>query len=103
MSENNKSFTINVKDLSFKSDQHVTDLVRYLAEALPQLNLDRDGNEIIVDMPHNMSKRALKLRLKKFLYKKGLNKDFRPISYKSTDNKEGYAVKEKRILDIDYY
>jgi len=102
MSENTKSFTINVKDLSFKSDQHVTDLVRYLAEALPQINLNRNGNEINVEIPHNMSKRALKLRLKKFLYKKGLNKDFRPITYKSTD-KEGYAVKEKRIIDIDYY
>lgn len=103
MSENTKSFIINVKDLSFKSDQHVTDLVRYLAEALPQIDLIRNGNEINVEMSHNMSKRALKLRLKKFLYKKGLNKDFRPITYKSTDNKEGYAVKEKRIIDIDYY
>jgi hypothetical protein len=103
MSENIKSFIINVKDLSFKSDQHVTDLVRYLAEALPQIDLNRDGNEINVEMSQNMSKRALKLRIKKFLYKKGLNKDFRPITYKSTDNKEGYAVKEKRIIDIDYY
>ncbi|KKK43061.1 hypothetical protein LCGC14_1187380 [marine sediment metagenome] len=102
MSENSKSYTINVKDLSFKSDQHVTDLVRYLAEALPQIDLNRDGNEINVEMSQDMSKRALKLRLKKFLYKKGLNKDFRPITYKSTD-KEGYAIKEKRIIDLDYY
>ncbi len=102
MSENSKSYTINVKDLSFKSDQHVTDLVRYLAEALPQIDLNRDGNEINVEMSQNMSKRALKLRLKKFLYKKGLNKDFRPITYKSAD-KEGYAIKEKRIIDLDYY
>lgn len=102
MSEDNKSFTINVKDLSFKSDQHVVDLVRFLAEALPQIDVNRDGNEINVEMPVKLSKRVLRLRIKKFLYKKGLNKDFRPISFKSTD-KEGYTVKEKKIIELSYY
>jgi hypothetical protein len=97
-----KTITIFVKDLSFKSDQHVVDLIRFLAEALPQINLDRDGNEIEVSLPLNLSRRALKLRIKKFLYKKGLNKDFRPISYKSSD-KEGYSIKEKKIIDLSYY
>ncbi len=97
-----KLLTINVKDLSFKDDKIVDDLVRYISETLPQLNLNRDGNEIEVEMPYELSKRALKLRIKKFLYKKGLNKDYRPISYKSADA-EGYAVKEKKILQLSYY
>ena len=97
-----KEITIFVKDLSFKSDQHVVDLIRYLAEALPQINLDRDGNELNVLLPINLSKRALKLRIKKFLHKKGLYKDYRPISYKAAD-KEGYLIKEKKIIDLSYY
>jgi hypothetical protein len=97
-----KTITINVKDLSFKSDQHVVDLIRFLAEALPQIKLDRDGNELKVVLPINQSRRVLRLRIKKFLYKKGLNKDFRPISYKSTD-KEGYSIKEKKLIDLSYY
>ncbi|MHA2391907.1 MAG: hypothetical protein ACXAEX_08045 [Promethearchaeota archaeon] len=100
--EKNKLITINVKDLSFKSDQHVVDLVRFLAEALPQIDLNRDGNEINVEMPLDLSKRALRLRIKKYLYKKGLNKDFRPISLKTAD-KEGFTVKEKKILELSYY
>lgn len=100
--EKNKLLTINVKDLSFKSDQHVIDLVRFLAEALPQIDLNRDGNEINVEMPLNLSKRAIRLRIKKYLYKKGLNKDFRPISLKTTE-KEGYTVKEKKIVELSYY
>ena len=103
MSEDDrKAITINVKDLSFKSDQHVVDLVRFLAEALPQINLNRDGNEISVEMPERLSKRALRLRIKKFLYKKGLSKDFRPISFKTID-KEGYTVKEMKIIELNYY
>jgi hypothetical protein len=97
-----KEITIFVKDLSFKSDQHVVDLIRFLAEALPQINLDREGNELNVSLPVNLSKRALKLRIKKFLHKKGLYQDFRPISYKSTD-KEGYSIKEKKLADLSYY
>jgi hypothetical protein len=100
--EKSKSLTIIVKDLSFKSDQHVVDLIRFLAEALPQIDINRDGNEISVEMPTKLSKRALKLRIKKFLYKKGLNKDFRPILFKSGEQ-EGYTVKEKKIIELSYY
>ncbi|MHA1931081.1 MAG: hypothetical protein ACW96X_00985 [Promethearchaeota archaeon] len=99
--DDSKTITVFVKDLSFKSDQHVVDLIRFLAEALPQINLDRDGNELNVSLPLNLSRRALKLRIKKFLYKKGLNKDFRPISYRSAD-KEGYSIKEKKLIDLSY-
>jgi hypothetical protein len=100
--DESKELTINVKDLSFKNDQHVEDLVRFLAELLPQINITRDGNEVEVLMPEKLSKRVLKLRIKKFLYKKGLSKDFRPISLKSED-KEGYTIKEKKIIDLSYY
>ncbi len=102
MSDGNKSFTINVKDLSFKSEQHVLDLIRFLSEALPQVIFNRTGNDISVEMPNKLSKRALKLRIKKFLHKKGLYNDFRPISYKTTEN-EGYIVKEKKIIELSYY
>ena len=102
MSEANKSFMINVKDLSFKSEQHVLDLIRFLSEALPQITLNRTGNDISVEMPNKLSKRTLRLRIKKFLHKKGLYNDFRPISYKTTEN-EGYIVKEKKIIELSYY
>ena len=100
--DESKEITIFVKDLSFKSDQHVVDLIRYLAEALPQISLDRSGNEINVILPVNLSKRALRLRIRKFLYKKGLYSDFRPIAYKSSD-KDGYSIKEKKIAELSYY
>ncbi|GAF95142.1 unnamed protein product, partial [marine sediment metagenome] len=40
--EKNKQFTINVKDLSFKNEQYVIDLIRFLSESLPQINLNRE-------------------------------------------------------------
>ncbi len=100
--EKSKSITIEVKDLSFKNEQHVLDLIRFLSEALPQINLNRSGNEIDVEMPRKLSKRTIRLRIKKFLHKKGLSESFRPISLKTPDF-EGYIVKEKKVIELSYY
>ena len=103
MSENDtKELTIEVKDLSIEKDQHVDDLLRFLEEQLPQVEISRSGNEIGVVMPLNMSRRAIKLRIKKFLYRKNLNEKFRPISYKTLDI-QGYMIKEKKTLELTYY
>ena len=103
MSENDtKELTIEVKDLSIEKEQHVDDLLRFLEEQLPQVEISRSGSEIELVMPQQMSRRAIKLRLKKFLHRKNLTEKFRPISYKTTDN-QGYMIKEKRALELTYY
>jgi hypothetical protein len=97
-----KVCTINVKELSFKNEQHVVDLIRFLSEALPQINLNRNGNDIDVEMPNKLSKRALKLRIKRFLHKNNLSKDYRPVTYRTAES-EGYIVREKKIVELSYY
>ena len=97
-----KQLIIEVKELSFEKDQHVTDLERFLTEQLPQIEISRNGNELEVKMPIKLSKRVLKLRIKKFLYQKNLNDKFRPISYKKIDS-NGYMVKRKKVIELTYY
>ena len=97
-----KPIVINAKELSFKNDQLVDDLLRFLLETLPQLKADRNGTDIEIEMPIKLSKRVVRLRIKKFLYKKGIDNDFRPISLQTAD-KDGYTVKEKKILELSYY
>ena len=98
----NKHITVNVKDLSFKSEQHVSDLIRFIAESLPQIIINRTGNDLEIEMPKNLSKRTIRLRIKKFLHRKDLRDQFRPISFKSMD-KEGYIVKERKVVELTYY
>ena len=103
MSENDtKKIIIVVKDLSIEKEQHVDDLLRFLEEHLPQIELSRSGNEVEVVMPRYMSRRAIKLRIKKFLHHKNLTEKFRPISHKTADN-QGYMIKEKKTLELTYY
>ena len=100
--EDTKNIHINVKELSYKGEQNVTDLMRYLTEALPQIEVSRSGNEIEVVSPNKLSKRAVRLRIRKFLHKKNLYNEFRPISFKDAE-KDGYIVKEKKSLELAYY
>ncbi len=93
---------IDVKELSYKSDSHVEDLMRYLAELLPQIDLSRSGNELIITTPKSFSKRILKLRLKKFLHKRKLKEEFRAIALINPE-KEGYVIKERKNLQLAYY
>ena len=103
MSENDtKELTIVVKDLSIEKEQLVDDLLRFLEEQLPQIELSRSGSEVGVVMPSDMSRRTIKLRIKKFLHRKNLTEKFRPISYKTSDN-QGYMIKEKKTLELTYY
>jgi len=100
--ENVKTYIVNIRDLSFKSEQIVVDLTRYLAEQLPQIEIIRNGIELEVHMPEKMSKRVIRHRIRKFLYKKALNEEFRPISL-NDGNKDGYFVKEKKQIQLTYY
>jgi hypothetical protein len=97
-----KQLTIELKELIFEKDQYATDLVRFLNEQLPNIEISRNGNQLEVIMPERLSKRAVKLRIKKFLYKKGLNDKFRTISYK-TNEFDGYRVKRKKVIELTYY
>ena len=103
MSEDNtKELTIDVKDLSIEKEQYIDDLLRFLEEQLPQIEISRSGNSIELTVPNKMSNRVIKLRIKKFLYRKNLSEKYRPISYNSSEIK-GYRIKEKRTLELTYY
>ena len=99
---NTKKIYVNVRDLSYKSEQYVVDLIRYIAEELPQIDIVRNGNEIEITQPNKLSKKVIRLRIKKFLHRKDLSEEFRPISFKAAD-KDGYTVKEKPALQLSYY
>ncbi|MGQ4875668.1 MAG: hypothetical protein ACTSVV_07455 [Promethearchaeota archaeon] len=100
--ENTKIITVNVKDLSFKGENVIVDLIRFIAEQIPQADIKREGNQISIEIPEKISKRAIKLRIKKFLYRKHLDADYRPISYRTADE-DGYIIKEKKAIELSYY
>jgi len=100
--DNTKELTIDVKDLSIEKEQYIEDLLRFLEEQLPQIEISRSGNSIQLIIPKKMSNRVIKLRIKKFLHRKNLTEKYRPISYNDSEI-QGYRIKEKRTLELTYY
>ncbi|MHA1105116.1 MAG: 60S ribosomal protein L22 [Promethearchaeota archaeon] len=100
-----KTITINIKASGTTSkwkDEYTNDLMRAISEMLPHIDVNRKGNELELTAPPNFSNRTIKLRIKKFLHQKGLKDKFRPVSYKA-DDKTGYMVIEKKIIELSYY
>jgi len=100
-----KTITISIKASGTTSkwkDEYTNDLMRSISEMLPQVDINRKGNDLELTTPLHLSNRTIKLRIKKFLHQKGLKDKFRPISYK-TDDKVGYMVLEKKIIELSYY
>jgi hypothetical protein len=102
MSSETKAITVDVKELSLDKDQYVEDLLRFLSEQLPSIEISRNANLLDIQMPFKMSKKVIKLRLKKFLHQKALKEKYRPIAFKTPDD-EGYMIKEKKIIELTYY
>ncbi|MBY9018206.1 MAG: 60S ribosomal protein L22 [Candidatus Lokiarchaeota archaeon] len=100
-----KTITINIKASGTTSkwkDEYTNDLMRSISEMLPHVDVNRKGNELELTAPANFSNRTIKLRIKKFLHQKGLKDKFRPVSYRA-DDKIGYMVIEKKIIELSYY
>ncbi|MFW9772554.1 MAG: hypothetical protein ACFFFB_11715 [Candidatus Heimdallarchaeota archaeon] len=101
-----KQLVIDVKELILApkvgKEEHAEDLLRFMVEQLPQIEINRSGNTFEVEMPRRMSKKAVRLRIKKFLHQKNLFNEFRPILYK-THELEGYMIKKRKILELSYY
>lgn len=98
-----KNIVIDIRDLiSFGKDQYVTDLTRFLSEMLPQIEIVKNANELEITMPQKLSKRAIRLRIRKYLHQNGLYNEYRPISITESD-RIGYMIKQKKKIEITYY
>jgi hypothetical protein len=97
-----KKFIISIKTSQKWKDDYTNELIRKLTEMIPQIEISRNGNNLEIVAPELLSKRIIKLRLKKFLHQKGLKTDFRPIS-KKIDGNEGYMIIDRKIMELSYY
>ena len=101
--EQTKNIILDVKDLiTFGKEQYANDLMRFLSEMLPQIEITKNGNELEIIMPQKLSKRVIRLRIRKFLHQNGLTNEYRPISIASSE-RNGYMIKQKKTIEINYY
>lgn len=74
-----KELFVDAEQLAYDKDEYVNDLGRFLNEHLG-FEVVRTGNKLKVLADPDFSKRALKTRIKKFLYITDLKLRYRPIA-----------------------
>lgn len=88
---------VEVSQLALENDKYIGDMARFLEERIKDLKIERQGNNLVLTVPKNFSRRLVREILKKFLYLSQLDNKFRPISLQESD--KGYKIYKKPTFE----
>lgn len=71
---------IDVEKLASENEALTDELIEFLKLKFPEFEIEKEGNNIIVRSEGEVSKRRIRLYLKKFLHKNELSKEFKAVS-----------------------
>ncbi|MBD3185641.1 hypothetical protein GF325_02335 [Candidatus Bathyarchaeota archaeon] len=96
--------TINADQLSFSNDSDINNLARFLEERMTKADglneVVRDKNDLELHMNRPISKRRIKLYIKKFLHKVGLRMDFRVICNHQGRKDADFYIYPNKVYEI---
>ncbi|MHA1683198.1 MAG: 60S ribosomal protein L22 [Promethearchaeota archaeon] len=98
------SLHINADQMSFNNDSEIDDMARFLEERItPAKGLKeviRSKNNLELKMTKKISKRNIKMYLKKFLHRAGLGMDFRVICDFQGRNKSDFQIYPNKVYEV---
>jgi len=71
---------IDVEKLASKNETLTDELIEFLKLKFPEFEVEKEGNNVIVKSEGKVSKRKIRLYLKKFLHKNELSEEFKAVS-----------------------
>lgn len=71
---------VDAEKLMLEREELLDELLKFLKLKLPEFNIEREGNNIVIRSKNEVSKRKIRLFLKKFLHRNELNKNFKVVS-----------------------
>ncbi|MCF2138419.1 MAG: hypothetical protein K9W44_00020 [Candidatus Lokiarchaeota archaeon] len=73
-------FHLDVSKISAMKEKHIEQIMQYLEENVPDSKISKDGNLVKIEVPISISKKVLKLRIKKYIYQAGLKDEFKLVA-----------------------
>ncbi|WP_457559673.1 hypothetical protein [Candidatus Harpocratesius sp.] len=73
-------FHLDVSKISAMKEKHIEQIMQYLEENVPDSKITKDGNLVKIEVPISISKKVLKLRIKKYIYQAGLKDEFKIVA-----------------------
>ncbi len=93
MSEELK-YTIDAEHLAIEASGLVDDLGKFLAGKIASSKVERESNRLSLKVPKGFSKRALRLKITKFLHQANTAAEYRPIAVALSPNE--YKIFRKK-------
>ena len=93
MSEESQ-YIIDAEHLAIESSGLVDDLGKFLASKIPSSKVERESNRLNVKVPKGFTKRALRLKIRKFLHQANTAAEYRPIAVALSPNE--YKIFRKK-------
>lgn len=76
-----KTYQLDVSKIStLKKANYTEQIMQYLDENIPTSEISKEGNVVKINVPISLSKKFLKLRIKKYIYQAGLKDEFKIVA-----------------------
>ena len=87
-------YIVDTAKLGLKKEKYIDQTRQYVEENIANSKVSKNGSILNINVPKNVSKKMLKLRLNKYLYNAGLKEDFRLISLVS-EKGNGFQIMDR--------
>ncbi|MHA1672114.1 MAG: 60S ribosomal protein L22 [Promethearchaeota archaeon] len=73
-------YQLDVSKISVLKEKYIEQIMQYLEENVTSSEIAKEGNKVNINVPSSISKKFLKLRIKKYLYQAGLKDEFKIVA-----------------------
>ncbi|MHA1777597.1 MAG: hypothetical protein DRO88_03620 [Promethearchaeia archaeon] len=78
-------FHLDVSKISGMKEKHIEQLMQYLEESIAESKISKDGSTVKIEVLPTVSKKVIKLRVKKYIYQAGLKDEFKVVALPKGD------------------
>ncbi|TFH29257.1 MAG: hypothetical protein E4G98_04155 [Promethearchaeota archaeon] len=73
-------YQLDVSKISVLKEKYIEQVMQFLEEKISASEIAKEGNMVNINVPTSISKKFLKLRIKKYLYQAGLKSEFKIVA-----------------------
>ncbi|MHA1611078.1 MAG: hypothetical protein ACTSYU_03410 [Promethearchaeota archaeon] len=73
-------YKLDVSKISVLKEKYIEQVMQYLEENIESSEIVKEGNMVNINVPLSISKKYIKIRIKKYLYQAGLKEEFKIVA-----------------------
>ena len=78
-------YQLDTEKLSLSNEKHIEPMMQFLSENIKTSEIAKDGKMVNIEVSPSISKKIVKLRVKKYFYQAGLKEEYRIVALPKSD------------------